>query len=785
MARATVADVNSRQRKIGLEAQDQPSGRLASRPSFQTSLLEPAHRRLTQAEPTLRRLVPALIVLFLIALGAVAAIQTIQSRGTALRETTRDLDALSALAALSAPLTPRQSDANAYGAAIAAQLPATSLDGGRQLYVTDDSGRIIAISGAPEGQPPADLVTLLGPAQPLTTFGDRAGVMMLTLPSGDMALATVRTLRDGSGQVALVQNVDAALTAWREDARMALTRYAATSLVLAILGFAFHWQSSRAKRTNTIYDRVQTRIETALSRGHCGLFDWDIARGRIFWSRSLFDLLGQPPREALVSFGEFSAITHPDDIDLYSLADEIMSGETAHIDRVFRVRHADGDWKWLRARAEVVKSRHDDGVRLIGICVDVTEHRVLAERTATADVRLRDAIETISEAFVLWDSNNRLVTCNSKFQQLYELDDEVVAPGKARPDIIAAGRQPVIVNSVSPDGRVEAGARSFEAQIEDGRWLRINERRTKDGGFVSVGTDITSLKRQEERLMDSEKALMANVADLRKSRQTLEIQAQQLADLAEKYAEQKSEAESASQAKSEFLANMSHELRTPLNAILGFSEIMQSGLFGPLGSEKYDEYVGDIRDSGQYLLDVISDILDMSKIEAGRFMISRETLDVDKVVLDAMRVITPRAEEKSIALRAEAACGTTVEVDRRALKQILLNLLSNAVKFTPAGGRVTIRTRAAGGAMHLYIEDTGIGISKESVEKLGRPFEQVENQFTKTHKGSGLGLAIARSLAELHGGSMRIRSTVGVGTVVLVRLPIRADVGMEQLEKIA
>jgi two-component system cell cycle sensor histidine kinase PleC len=178
-------------------------------------------------------------------------------------------------------------------------------------------------------------------------------------------------------------------------------------------------------------------------------------------------------------------------------------------------------------------------------------------------------------------------------------------------------------------------------------------------------------------------------------------------------------------------------------------------------------------------------VLDMSKIEAGRFRISPETIDIDKVVLDAMRVITPRAEEKSIALRAEAATGVTVEVDRRALKQILLNLLSNAVKFTPAGGRVTIRTRAVGGAMNLYIEDTGIGIPKDAIEKLGRPFEQVENQFSKSHKGSGLGLAIARSLAELHGGSMRIRSTLGVGTVVLIRLPVRVDEAMQAEEKIA
>ncbi|MGA0531808.1 PAS domain-containing sensor histidine kinase [Hansschlegelia sp. KR7-227] len=743
--------------------------------------LAPLRRRIVVAEPALRRIIPILIVVFLAVLGGSAVLQTLDARSRTLRAAADDLAMLAAVVAYETSSTEVRGDA-----ALTDVLPRAALDQGRRVYLADDGGRIVAASGAPEGAKPADLVTLLGPAQPLTTFGERAGVMTLTLPDGVPALATVRSLPAGrSGQIALLQNVDDALAPWRDGARASVTLYSTIGLVLALLGFAFHWQSSRARRTDDVYAHLQTRIDTALSRGHCGLFDWDIAHGRIFWSRSLFEMLGHEPRDALLSFGEFNAIVHPDDADLFALADEIASGRAETIDRVFRVRDARDEWKWLRARADVVRGRGDAGPRLVGICVDVTEQRLLAERTATADMRLRDAVETISEAFVLWDASSRLVTCNSKFQQLYELSDEAVIPGAPREDIIAAGRQPVIVNSVRPDGRVEDGARSYEAQIEDGRWLAINERRTKDGGFVSVGTDITSLKRQEERLMDSEKALMANVADLRKSRQTLEVQAQQLADLAERYAEQKSEAVSASQAKSEFLANISHELRTPLNAILGFSEIMESGLFGPLGSEKYSEYLRDIRESGQYLLDVINDVLDMSKIEAGRFRISPETIDIDKVVLDAMRVITPRAEEKSIALRAEAATGVTVEVDRRALKQILLNLLSNAVKFTPAGGRVTIRTRAVGGAMNLYIEDTGIGIPKDAIEKLGRPFEQVENQFSKSHKGSGLGLAIARSLAELHGGSMRIRSTLGVGTVVLIRLPVRVDEAMQAEEKIA
>jgi two-component system cell cycle sensor histidine kinase PleC len=364
------------------------------------------------------------------------------------------------------------------------------------------------------------------------------------------------------------------------------------------------------------------------------------------------------------------------------------------------------------------------------------------------------------------------VLCNSKFQSLHGLSDEAVAPGTRYEAVVQSGAKPVIRTHMTGETRMTESARVFEAQLEDERWLHISERRTKDGGFVSVGTDITALKRHEEKLMESEKRLMATVADLRNSQQTLERQAQQLAYLAEKYGEQKRRAEDANQAKSEFLANMSHELRTPLNAIIGFSEIMESGMFGPLGAEKYHEYCRDIRESGNYLLDVINDILDMSKIEAGRTRLDLELVELEHILTDAMRVLAGRAEEKRLVLKLEIPGPIPLKADRRAVKQIVLNLLSNAVKFTPDGGRVTVRGRMAGDAVMIAIEDTGIGIPKDALANLGKPFEQVESQLTKSHQGSGLGLAIAKSLVELHGGSMRIRSTPGVGTVVLLRLPI-------------
>jgi two-component system cell cycle sensor histidine kinase PleC len=609
------------------------------------------------------------------------------------------------------------------------------------------------------------MVDLLGPTQPLTTFGAGAGVLEILLPDETRVLATVRMLNTPFGQLAVVQSRDAALAGWRSLTTLTVTLSATTGFVVLILGFAFHWQATRAREADLIYETVRTRIDTALNRGRCGLWDWDLARGRIFWSQSMFEILGLDTKYDLLSFGDVNALVHPDDVRLYQLAAELADATTTTIDHAFRMRHAAGHWVWLRARCELVRQPGEPGLHLIGIAVDITEQKNLVEKTFAADMRLRDAIETIPEAFVLWDAENRLVLCNSNFQELHGLADEAITVGASFESVVAAGSKPVVRNKIITGGPSVPGARTFEAQLEDGRWLHISERRTKDGGYVSVGTDITALKTHEEKLVDSERRLMATVADLRASQQ-------RLAELAEKYAEEKTRAEEANQAKSKFLANMSHELRTPLNAIIGFSEIMESGMFGPLGAEKYHEYCGDIRGSGQYLLEVINDILDMSKIEAGRIRLDFEDLNLDSLLAEAMRVVAARAQDKQLELTTRISPELRLRADRRALKQIALNLLSNAVKFTPYGGRITVRGRASNYCITLTILDSGIGIAKDALARLGRPFEQVESQLTKSHQGSGLGLAISKSLVELHGGSMRIRSTLGKGTLVVVRLPL-------------
>ncbi len=731
----------------------------------------PAYLRLVDAEPLFRRAVPILIVVFLAAVALGAAVQIIDHRRQALSDNGQDMAllAFAASEALARKLG-EETDTAKVRAALADAFPARSLRADRSVLVTDAGGRIVAAE--PAGTVPLNqrLADLLGESRALATFASGGEAFQFILPGGAESLAAVRDLDGPLGQIAVLQPKPSALSRWVADSTLTVTLVATTGFVLLMLGFAFHWQAARAREADDIFALERARMDTALNRGRSGMWDWDLATGRIYWSDSMFSILSFTPRDELLSFGEVDALVHPDDGSLYAIATQLAGTADASIDRSFRMRGAGGDWVWLRTRAELVQRA--DGAHVIGIAVDISEEKRFAERTATADVRLRDAVESISEAFVLWDADDRMVLCNSKFQQLYALPDSLTQAGTSFADVTAAGRKPLMLTPLRSEDNPEEGARSYEAQISGGGWLKISERRTKDGGFVSVGTDITELKRHEERLMESEKRQMATIVDLRHSQQALEIQAQQLAELAQKCSDERNRAEDANRAKSAFLANMSHELRTPLNAIIGFSEIMESGMFGELGAEKYHEYCRDIMDSGRYLLDVINDILDMSQIEAGRLRLDLEDMHLDSIVTEAMRVMSVKAGEKRIQVDSDVAASLSLRCDRRALKQILLNLLSNSVKFTQEGGRVAVRAKESRGHAMIMIEDSGIGISREALRRLGRPFEQVESHVTKTQTGSGLGLAIAKSLVELHRGQIRIRSVENVGTSVIIRLPL-------------
>ncbi|MGX1196874.1 two-component system cell cycle sensor histidine kinase PleC [Parvibaculum sp. MBR-TMA-1.3b-4.2] len=536
---------------------------------------------------------------------------------------------------------------------------------------------------------------------------------------------------------------------------------------VALAWLLVHLRESKLEAEAALVENQQ-RFDMAFAGARCGIWDWDLTENRVYWSAAMFDMVGLKQPSRRMSPNEVKALTHPDDL---KAIDEIMqaaSRPSRSYDTDFRLKHADGSWVWVHAKGQVWGGGRLASERLVGITIDITEQKLAEKRVSEANERLRDAIESIGEAFVLWDGDNKLVTSNSKFAEFLDLPESDVAPGGTLPDLMA--RASVAESWPQPGtGRNESVR---EIHLPSGRWLQISERRTKDGGHVNVGTDITDIKTQEAQLTESKGELERTVRDLETSRQKLQEQARQLVDLAEKYAVEKTRAETANRSKSEFLANMSHELRTPLNAIIGFSEMMESELFGPLGAPKYHEYTKDIKGSGQHLLELINDILDMSKIEAGRMTLEKEDLDIDEVLGESLRLVSGRAEEADLKIVNEVSALPHVQADKRAVKQVLLNLLSNAVKFTQAGGSIHVTGTTGNGMLTIAVRDTGIGIPSSALAKIGRPFEQVESQHNKTHKGTGLGLALSRSLVEMHGGELDIDSIEGVGTTVSFTLPL-------------
>jgi PAS domain S-box-containing protein len=393
----------------------------------------------------------------------------------------------------------------------------------------------------------------------------------------------------------------------------------------------------------------------------------------------------------------------------------------------------------LSAIAE--RDANGEVMRSLAVLTDVTERR----RSEAEIWRLASIVQMSSDAIVSVTPDRRVASWNAGAEKLY---------GYSAAEMLG---RPVQV-TLPPHRAAEAAA--MVARVLRGERLEFleTERLRKDGTIVPVALSVSPVTDPSGAVIG-----IASIARDLTERKRFEAA---LIDA-------KEQAEIANRAKSTFLANMSHELRTPLNAIVGFSEMMVHGVFGPLADERYRGYVADIHASGLHLLDIINDLLDLAKIEAGKMEIEEGVVAIGAVVGQAVRVIREQAGRAGIRLDvALAPALPRLRGDARAIKQILLNLMSNAVKFTPRGGRVTIAAAADGArGMRLQVADTGIGIAPEDIARLMQPFTQLETVEVRRHQGTGLGLALVQAMARLHGGSVTIESEPGSGTTVAVHLP--------------
>jgi len=367
-------------------------------------------------------------------------------------------------------------------------------------------------------------------------------------------------------------------------------------------------------------------------------------------------------------------------------------------------------------------------------------------RRRCAEARLlQNTLENIGEGLSVFDRRGRLIAWNSRFCELLELPPDLPVGVPLR-DILMLQAARGDFGRDDPSAEVAKRLDRFYREVPTtkervtprGRTLQISRRAMPDGAVVSVYSDVTDLKASERKLIQA-----------------------------------RSQAEMANRAKSEFLANMNHELRTPLNAIIGFSDIISHELFGPLGNEKYLDYMKDIHQSSLHLLSVIKAVLDMSKIEAGKLELSKEWLNIRHLIGEIIRMMREQAESRGIELLIKLSDEEVdIWADELAMKQIFLNLLSNAIKFSRDGGEVCIRIVSDEPDLAIVeFEDHGIGMNEEELERALQPFGQAKPSTTRNYGGTGLGLPITKGLIEAHGGKLAIESRVGQGTIARISLP--------------
>jgi len=403
----------------------------------------------------------------------------------------------------------------------------------------------------------------------------------------------------------------------------------------------------------------------------------------------------------------------------------------------------------IRGISFIPPSFSDDWRRVIHVFADVTARHTAEQQVRESGQLLELAQHMTAHGHFVYDVEaDRTIACSNELARIFGIQPQ---------DYLVSQRDSLVF--LHPDDR-EWVAAEFERTVASREPLDIEYRVLRADGSVRYVHELSQPLVDESGAMTNRRiGTLHDITERRESEEALR--------------RARDEAEKANRTKSEFLANVSHELRTPLNAIIGFSDVLLDGIFGDIGNPRYREYIGDINESGRHLLELINDILDLSKAEAGRLELSEEEVVVDRLIRQSVRLVRDRAQRSGLEIALDLPSDLpVVVVDARKLRQVLLNLLSNAVKFTPAGGdiRVSAHRRDEGG-LDIVVADTGIGMQTRDIERAFEVFGQVDSALARRFEGSGLGLPLASAIVELHGGDLQIDSRPEGGTRVTVRLP--------------
>jgi two-component system cell cycle sensor histidine kinase PleC len=482
------------------------------------------------------------------------------------------------------------------------------------------------------------------------------------------------------------------------------------------------------------------------------------------WGRDAVEMMGAiDPVTRLADVGKWVGRIHADDMPGYREAERRRKelGEP-YVHEYRYVHPRTGELRWFSECAWAAPDPERGRVYWDGFVLDITDQKRAAVRLTRSEQQaamvrreLLDATDGMTDGLIYYAPDGTVRFCNLMARLYLQIPNDADLDGMTFDDVLRleleAGH--VVSAPVQEEEWTLVRARQhrdgqghIDMRTPKGGHLRISDRRTRLGGTVTVYTDVSDLVERGDELARSQR-------DLRLAKEQAEV---------------------ASRTKSQFLANMSHELRTPLNAIIGFAEVIERELFGPVGIAQYTKYAADIHRSGQHLLSLINDILDLSKVEAGRFEIVEQDFALVEPIDEAMRLLEIRAQKAGLVMCSEIGSDVAhIYADRKLVSQALLNLLSNAVKFTPSGGQIRIaaRRQSSDGDLLISVNDTGIGMAPEEIPRALEPFGQIDGTLTRRYDGTGLGLTITKVFVEMHGGTLTLDSEKGRGTTATMRLP--------------
>jgi len=486
-------------------------------------------------------------------------------------------------------------------------------------------------------------------------------------------------------------------------------------------------------------------LNTAIEAANAAMFRHNLLTDEVAWDERWFEIAGITEDEFDGRHETWRRLVHSDDLPkAEAYIANALASQADSIRHEYRIIRADGEIRHIESRSRILRDEDGKATAIVGMNSDITERRKAEERVR----QLSQAVEESPVSVVITNVNGDIEYVNPKFCKVTGYTaDEVVG---RNPRVLKAGDQPESFYKELWDtilaGREWRGEFCNRKKSGDLFWesASISPIRDKPGGithFVAIKEDITERKHAAWELEQA-----------------------------------KRDAESANQAKSDFLANMSHELRTPLNAVIGFSEVLEDGTFGEL-NDKQRHYVGNILQSGRHLLSLINDILDLSKIEAGKMGLEIVDVAISRLIFESLIFFQEKAHQHRLELvtdLSEDVSALTIQADERMLKQIFFNLLSNATNFTPDNGTISVEGRIQGSNLLIGIRDTGIGMKPEDLFRVFEEFEQVDTSYAKLQQGTGLGLALARRLVELHGGRIWVESEgEEKGSMFAFTLPIQ------------